>query len=231
VAGWAALAGLSGCATTQTLSSRKKLQSTRFLADRRPVLVTAPNPAVRVVRVALVRHGHKAAVVAQLRNTSRATMTDLPISVGLVSGHHRVWLNRRAGIGYFANHVAALAPGRDATWVFTTRKPVPAHGRPVAVVGSPVRPAISHATALPQVQVAGTPRAGSVRLHVSNPSGVPQYGLQVYAYARRGTRYVAAGRLTVAHLGTGESKDLRLALIGSARGTAVSLEALPTIFQ
>src|SRR5581483_4563444 len=111
--------------------------------------------------------------------------------------------------------------------VFTARRLRAAHGTPYAVVGAPAQP--PPGTLPPLAARAISPLATSVTIHVRNPTDIPQYDLQVYALARRGTRYAAAGRATVAHLGTRQAKDLRLTLIGSTRGARLSLEVLPTI--
>jgi hypothetical protein len=132
---------LAGCDTTQQQSARAKLTATRLLAGRDPLLVRTPDPAIRVGRVEIVRHGAAAAVIVELRNTSAAPLTDLPISVGLASDpRHRRYLNRRGGLGYFENHVAAVPAGGSTTWVFTTHRLTRASGRPFAVVGAPARP-------------------------------------------------------------------------------------------
>jgi hypothetical protein len=225
---------LAGCDTTQQQSARAKLTATRLLAGRDPLLVRTPDPAIRVGRVEIVRHGAAAAVIVELRNTSAAPLTDLPISVGLESDRrHRRYLNRRGGLGYFENHVAAVPAGGSTTWVFTTHRLTRASGRPFAVVGAPARPPISSAAGtLPDIVATATSPAGPrVGVRLRNAAGVPQYGMQVYALARRGSRYVAAGRVTVAHLGSHAGARVKVRLIGSTRGAAVTVLAQPTIFD
>ncbi|MCW2967937.1 MAG: hypothetical protein JWM71_1709 [Solirubrobacteraceae bacterium] len=228
-----ALMALAGCDTTQRQSARAKLAATRLLTGRKPLLVRTQDPAIRVGRVELVHHDGAAAMVVELHNGSSAPLTDLPISVGLETGaKRRTYLNRRGGLGYFENHVAAIAAGGDATWVFTTRRLKRASGRPFAVVGAPARPPISTAGSLPEIiAAAASPLGPSVRVRLRNAASVPQYGLQVYALARRGTRYVAAGRLTVGHLGSHAAAGVKLRLIGSTRGASLTVQAQPTIFD
>ena len=72
---------------------------------------------------------------------------------------------------------------------------------------------------------------GPVRVRLQNPTGVPQYQLQVYAYARRGNRYVAAANTTVTDLGAGSKQSLTLPLVGEPDGAPLALEAVPTILQ
>jgi hypothetical protein len=221
---------LAGCATTQDRNERAKLDAQRFLAGRRPVTVTAPNPDVRVGKVVLLHHDGAAAVVVELRNTSDAPLTDLPVSVGLQQGGRRIYLNRRAS--YFNNHVAALAPGRAVAWAYTTRKAKRLEGQPFAVVGRPAEPRLSVATALPAIEVAPASGLGpTVTARVRNDTGVPQYTLPVYAFARRGSRYTAAARVTLHHLGTGQERQVRLSLIGSTGGAQVSFQTQPSMFE
>lgn len=225
---------LAGCDTTQQQSARAKLTATRLLAGRDPLLVRTPDPAIRVGRVELVRHAGAAAVVVELHNTSAAPLTDLPISVGLATDRrHRRYLNRRGGLGYFENHVAAIPARGETTWVFTTHRLAGASGRPFAVVGAPARPPISSASGrLPDIAATATSPAGPrVGVRLLNGAGVPQYGLPVYVLARRGSRYVAAGRVTVAHLGSHAGAAVKVRLIGTTRGAALTVLAQPTIFD
>jgi len=53
----------------------------------------------------------------------------------------------------------------------------------------------------------------------------------VYAIGLERGRYVAAGRATIEHLGTGSSETLEIGLLGGRSATSVELEALPTMFQ
>jgi hypothetical protein len=230
------VAGLPGCVTTQQRNTRAKLRATRLLASRGPLIVTRPNRDVRVDRVALLRGAGATAIIVRLANTSRMTLTDLPISVGVVARGRRTYLNRRAGLEYFQRHVAAIGPRDEVTWVFTSRRRTPGRARPFALVGAPARPPVSHAGHLPGILASAVAmpvaaRPGRVRVRVRNPTQVPQYGLVVYALARRGGRYVAAGRATVADLGTKSAATVDLRLVGAPRGAPLELEALPTIFQ
>jgi hypothetical protein len=229
-----ALVPLSGCVTTQQRNERAKLSATRLLASRQPLLVTSPSPDVRVGRVTLLRGSGGTAVVVALSNGSATTLTDLPISVGVVSRGQRIYLNRRGGLEYFQTHVAAIGARARVTWVFTTSRRLPRGARPFARVGAPATPAVSHATGLPGIVASPLPASltgRAVRVRLRNSSQIPQYGLPVYALARRGARYVAAGRATVSHLGNKAAATVQLKLIGSARGASLRSEALPTIFK
>jgi hypothetical protein len=220
VAGASALALLvSGCETTQQKSARSKVQAERVLATRHKVLVTRANPFVRAERVTVVRRAGRTAIAVLLRNTGSRPVSDLPISLR-VGGRY---LNRRAGLTYFQTHTPAIAPGGEATWVFVTRAPV--RGASV-IVG--VHPAVSaEAGRLPSLRASVGARGATV----TNSSGVPQYGLVVYAYAQRGTRLLAAGRASLARLAAGKSATVPLRLVGRPGGATVHVEAPPTIFK
>lgn len=208
---------LAACVTTQRSSERLKLRADRTLAARKPSRVHAAGSEVAVRRVALVRSARRAALVVELVNRTDRAVSDVPVTVGV----GRRPLNARGGLGFYDSHVAAIAPHASVTWVFTMRRRPP-RGRPFALAGDAARSPGS----LPQVLAT---LAGS-RIVVHNTSEVPQYGLPVYAVARRGARYVAAGRATV-DLGAGASIALSVPLIGAARGAAVHLQALPTIYR
>ena len=209
---------LTGCATTQQTNERYKLRADRTLAGRKPLRVTAPGTDAGVGRVTVLRSAHGGAVVVELRNRSARALSDLPITVGI----GRAPLNARGGLNFFQTHVAAIAPGATVAWVFTTRHRIP-RGRPFAVVGNAAR----SPAALPEITAKPAAKGAVVR----NATDVPQYGLPLYALARRGGRYVAAGRTTLQELGTGSSVTVPLRLIGARHGAPLELEALPTIFK
>jgi hypothetical protein len=215
-----ALAALAftGCATTQQTNERYKLRADRTLAGRRPLRVTAPGTDAGVRRVTVLRAAHGGAVVVELRNRTDRVLSDLPITVGV--GHRP--LNAHGGLNFFQAHVASIAPSGTVAWVFTTRRRIPG-GRPFALVGDAAR---SPAT-LPAISAKPAAK-GAI---VSNSTDVPQYGLPVYALARRDGRYVAAARTTLQELGTGSSVTVPLRLIGARHGAPLELEALPTIFK
>jgi hypothetical protein len=224
-------AALAGCVSTQRLDERARLRATRLLASRAPTLVTQAAPQVRVGPLAVLRAGGATAVVVTLRNVSDRALTDLPISVGYARSGRRVYLNRRAGLDYFQTHVPAIAARGRVRWVLTTRRRLPRGARPFALVGAPAA-AVAHSAALPALVATAARRwRGGLAVRVRNASDVPQYGLPLYAFAVRGGRYLAAGRATLAHLGTRATATVRLRLVGAARGAAVSVEALPTIFR
>jgi hypothetical protein len=60
---------------------------------------------------------------------------------------------------------------------------------------------------------------------------VPQYQLQVYAFAERGGRVLAAGSLTVPELAGQATRRLTVGILGDPRGIPIRVEAHPTTFQ
>lgn len=227
--------GLAGCAeSTQTRNDRARLEAERELAARKPQRVTRANPAVRVEDVGLVRGARGAAIVVALRSTATRPLTDVPIAVGVrTSGGARRVLNGAPRLGWFSTHVPAIPAGGSTTWVFRTRRAVPAGGRPFARAGVAAAPPLSEATSLPVLRaVPQEPgRARAARVRVSNASDVPQSAVQVYATARRDGRWVAAGRSATGPLQPGASTTVTVPLTGRPRGGAVRLQVSPTIFD
>jgi hypothetical protein len=227
---------LSGCVTTQQVAGRARLVDARIRASQTPQRVTRHNPNVSVLRVSLLSGRGVIAVAVQLRSTSTRSLTDLPISVGLVThGGGKLYLNRSANVDYFDTHVVSIPPHGLETWVYTSRGRLRATGRPFVEVGVTQLSAPVAAT-LPRVEVTREPSVSSsetraLSLAVSNRSGIPQYSVPVYAVAVRSGRVLAAGRASVAHLGTHGQATVRLTLLGSARDASVRISVLPTIFQ
>jgi hypothetical protein len=225
---------VAGCATTQQEAVRLRLNSARIRVSEKPTNVAVAGRTLRVTRVALVRGRRGSAVVVALHNPGRHTVSDLPISVGIRKGAARQRpLNVRstAELSYFSAHVPVIGPGRTATWVYATTRRVPAGARPYAIVGA--RPSV-HAprvstAPLIDATVAGTATTARVAVTLQNRSSIPQYQLQVYGVVRRGHRYVAAGTLTVAHLGGNGKHTVQLPLLGDPAPGRLKLEALPAM--
>jgi hypothetical protein len=222
---------VSGCATTQDANKRASVQADRTLASRKPLVLRGTDRDVRVVRTSVVSGRDGSAIVVVLRNRGDAPVNDLPIEVGKRGGDP---LNARPNVPYFQSHAPAIAAGAEATWVYVTKEKI-GSGPVYARVGAP--PAIApQADQVPELDVSDagthTGKAGSsVVAEVANGTGIPQYGLDVYAVARHGGRYVAAGRASVTHLGVDQSTELTLNLIGDAKGSRIQIYAPPTLFE
>jgi hypothetical protein len=224
-----ALAGLAACDSTQSKNERAKLGATRELASRRPQRVTSRNPEVEVTNVSLVRGRRSFAIVVDLHSSASKPLTDVPIAVGIrTRGGRRVPLNARRGLDWFQTHVPAVPAGGETTWVFAGRRRAKPGERPFALVGAPASPPISSATSLPRIEASP---AGGGRVLVENGSDVPQYDLQVYALVSSGRRYLAAGKTSIGHLGTGQRKTAGVRLTGSPGERRPRVHAIPTIFD
>lgn len=227
-----AIATLAGCATTQQEASRLQLNSARIRATELRVRVRHPNREIRVTAVAALAAGRGTAILVRLHSVSRRILTDLPISVGEIGPHGRVrYLNGAVGSDYFGAHVAAIAPGATVSWVFTSPSTIAPRTHLFARVGTS-EAGFSNARTLPviSVSVLGPVTRGAVSLAVRNRSAVPQYELQVYGTVSGSHGYLAAGRATVAHLGSGATQTLRMRLLGNPAHAAPVLQAPPTIF-
>lgn len=245
-----ALIAFAGCDSTQSKNARAELRAKRELASRELPGVVRSDPRLRVERVALVRGEQRgsAAIVVDLRSRASKPLTDVPIAVGVRGRDGRTRLvNAKRHLNWFQTHVPAIPARGSATWVFKGARGIEAGDRAFAKVGRPARPALSSAAALPRIEAfaeapvaapvkaskkgKGPARAPTARVVVENPSGVPQYDLQVYALAQRDGRYVAAGKAEVKHLGTGQRATVAIPLAGSARTRPLRVAAIPTIFD
>jgi hypothetical protein len=225
---------VAGCATTQQEAVRLQLNSARIRASENPTKVAVAGRALRVTRVELVRGRGGSAIVVRLHNPGKRTISDLPISVGVRKGAARQRpLNVRSSseLSYFGAHVPVIAAGRTVTWVYATSHQAPAGARPYAIVGA--RPSVRapRVTTAPVISAsaAGKPTTARVAVTLHNRSSTPQYQLQVYVVARHGRQYVAAGALTVPHLGSGGTHTVTVPLLGHPARGRLELEALPTI--
>jgi hypothetical protein len=241
--GLMAAAALAGCSTTQQEAARLQLNSARIRASQQPTRVTVPGQTVRVTRVTRIVTGGRTAFVVRVLNPGAKPVSDLPISVGVRVGSERpLYVNTQSPeeFSYFDAHLPLVPAGGTVTWVYTTTRRLPARARPFAVVGgtpstparweSPLPVIRARVVAPAQPAVVAAP-SSALTVVVRNLSTVPQYQLQVYAFAQRSGRYVAAGGLTLAHLGSHATRTLRIGVLGPLDHARLQLEAPPTIFQ
>ena len=210
-----------------------QLESARQRAALQPTRVTAANPTVTATKVATVSANGKTAFVVTIRNSGDQAVSDLPISVGYTKPDgSAVYLNASANPNYFEAHLPAVAARRQLTWVYTATKILPLGAHPFARVGTRQAPPAQLTETDVQIGVNyGYSRGdSSVVVHLDNPTSVPQYQLQLYAYSRRSGRYVAAGNATVADLGAGSQQHVRLELTGTSSAKLL-VRAIPTILQ
>ena len=230
-----ALVGLvtavSGCATTQDANKRASLQADRTLASRKALVLHGTDPAVQVVRTSVIPGKDGSAIVVVLRNRGDAPVSDLPIEVGPRGGDP---LNAGRNVPYFQSHAPAIAAGgRDDLGLRVQGEDRVGPGLRADRGAAGVGPRGRRRAGARRERCGLTRWQGgsSVVAEVSNGTGIPQYGLDVYAVARRGGRYVAAGRASLTHLGVDQKAELTLNLIGDAKGSQIQIYAPPTLFE
>jgi hypothetical protein len=241
VLGIAGAAVVSGCSTTQDEAARLQLNASRIRAAEKGAVVRTAGHRVRVDRVWLVSTGHGSAFVVSVRNPADASVADLPITVGVRdAGRGPVAVNTHSSDlleSYYDAHLPQVAAGGSVTWVYATGESFPRGARPFARVGGRPSPAVTRVgegtppvldvTVLSRhAQGAGR---GQVRISLHNTSTVPQYQLRIYAVAHAGARTVAAGELTVPHLGSHATQTLSVPVVGSLAHTRLQLTAIPTL--
>ena len=238
LAGAGSVVALAGCATTQQQAARLQLNAARIHAAERPTVVRAAGQAVEVSDVAMLTTPAGHTFVVTVHNPRASAVTDLPISVGVrVGGHRRVYLNARSPqeLSYFDAHLPRIAGEATATWVFSTTRSVPAQARAFALVGARSSPGTAAGATAPAIRarvtstkVASRARAW-IEIRLRNDSGIPQYQLPVDAVAVRGHRVVGAGERTVAQLGSGATRTIRVPVHGSISRARIKVAALPAI--
>lgn len=231
-----ALAAAAGCGqTTQDQNERLGLRAKRTVESRTPIVVKQPNPDVEVVRTAVLRGDKESAVAVTLRNTGAEVVNDLPIVVGVRGSAGEQVLNSTAETPYFQAHAPLLAPGDETTWVYTSESD-PGDGDGFAEVGKPTE-VLAVAPGAPELEVshkkAGSSKKGptTLKVEVKNPHDFPQYDLEVYAWAEKGDRIVAAGRGVLEHISSNASAELTLTLVGDADGSEIQVNAPATFFE
>lgn len=226
--------------TTQDEAARLQLNSARIRASELETIVRAPGDAVRVTRLSVLRAAGATTFVVTVRNPHAASVADLPISVGVRLPHgRRLYLNDRSAseFSYFNAHLPIIAAGGELTWVYTAPRKLPANGRhPFVLVGDRPSPAVRLPRTAPVIRARvtaapGTGHPATLAVSVHNTTDIPQYQLQVYAVARRAGRLLAAGAVTVPHLGSNRTEAVSLPVEGRPTGARVDVVALPTIFQ
>jgi hypothetical protein len=220
-------AAVSGCATSQDANKRASINADRTLASREPLVLRQTARNVQVVSTSVINGKDGSAVVVVLRNRGDDPVNDLPIEVGPEGGEP---VNTRPNVPYFQSHAPAIAPGEEATWVYVSKEPLHAD-RAFARVGAPPSPPLATAEHLSELETGGSSHGSSVHAEVTNDVGIPQYDLDVYAVARKGGHYVAAGRANLDHLGVSKTARLTLPLIGDAKGAQIQVFAPQTLFQ
>jgi hypothetical protein len=161
-------------------------------------------------------------------------VNDLPILVGVRTAAGDQPLNGDGHLPYFQTHAPAIAPGEEATWVFTTQDDLASAESAYAKVGEPSPSPVTTASRVPALGVhtdSHSTGGDTVQATVSNDTGLPQYDVAVYAWADRDGHLVAAGHAQISDLNEGDTSTVKVALIGNPEGADVHVAAPPTIFQ
>jgi hypothetical protein len=227
---FAVLAG-TGCESTQDKSARLERQGDGAIEAQKGVVVGRANDEVKVLSTHVIQDENGTAAVVPVRNTGRATLVQVPLSIDVRGRAGRsLFRNDQPGLEPSLARVPLLRPGEELTWV---NDQIPAAGKPRAVrakVGEAraVRtdpPDVSVTPArLEQDPVSGVAAVG----FAANRSQVDQRKLVIFAVARRGGRVVAAGRAQINRLKAGRRARYTIFFIGDPRGARISLAAPPT---
>ena len=226
----------SGCevTTTQEKAARVQLNSARVRAENEPTKVGEPDARVHVTNKQVIRSGKETAFVITLRNDGDEAVSDLPLAVGVQKGGEERWLNLARRTPYFQSHIPAIAAGGEMVWVYVAKDEVP-DGKPLAKVSAEATQEIVSDGEFPALaasaEAAGSKDAPQARLQLTNPSSIPQYGLEAYVVAADGDKYVAAGLTRIAELDPGVDVAKNLTLVGDPAGAELEAVVPPTILK
>jgi hypothetical protein len=225
---------LAGCESTQDKSRRLAAQGKGLLAEK-GVAVARRTKDVKVLSTTVLRDQNGTAVAVKLRNVSKHTLWNLPISIDVRGARgKRVFRNDQPGLEPTLAHVPLLRPGETFTWVNDQVAAADTARSVKAKVGAG---SSVDAARLPKIVLSGR------RLQDDPVNGVAAVGLAanrskvelrkvvVFAVARRGGRVVAAGRGQITRLKPGKRVRFQAFFIGDPRGARVELIAPPPAFR
>jgi hypothetical protein len=221
---------LGACESTQDKSARLEAQGKGLLAEE-GVSVSKRTRNVRVVATDVVQDENGAAAIVQLKNVSKRTLWQLPITIDVRGARKRsVFRNDQPGLEPTLAHVPLLRPGETFTWV---NDQVAAAGTARSVVAKVGAGKSIDAGRLPEVdltraRLAEDPVSGVAAEGIaSNRSKVELRKLVVFAVAWRGARAVAAGRAQIPRLKPGKRARFSAFFIGNPRGARIEVAAPP----
>lgn len=225
---------LAGCESSQQKSARLEEKGGEAFT-RKGLDVQRENPNVKVGRATVLQDDNGAATVVELRNTSRAPLVNVPVSIDVLGANDRsVFKNDAPGLEPSLVSAPLLAPKEPFLWVNDQVTPAGrARSVDVQIGQAPAKPPAK----VPELEVSdpeirrdpvsGLEAAGSV----TNRSEVEQRRLVVYCVARRGSKVVAAGRSAIERLRPGQKLFYHVFFIGDPSGARLSVAAPPTVLQ
>ena len=225
---------VAGCQSTQEKSAALAKEGTAAF-EAKGLEVGKASRDVEVLARAVLSDENGAAAVAVLKNTSKRTLVDVPVSIDVTgAGGKSLFENGDPGIEPSLAGLSVMKPGETIFWtndqVFATDTP-----RSVAVRagrdkgGAPARlPEIEVQSAKLEVdQTSGVVAVGKV----VNKSGLLQRKLVIFGVARKGEEIVAAGRGQIERLNPGKDATYQIFFIGNPRGAKLELAAPPTALE
>lgn len=229
-----ALAGLTGCQSTQSRSAELEEHGEKTLLAESGLKIGKESAEVKVVGSDLLTDENGSAVVVSLRNDSDRDLSEVPILIDVRDAKGRsVYRNDIPGIEPALAAVPYIPAHGEVEWVHDQ---VLVTGKPKTVeveVGADAEPYSGEVPAIEvsEPELAGDPVSGiEATGDVVNRTGKDQGRLLLYVVARKGGEAVAAGRGAIEHLKTG-TKPLQydVFFIGDPRGAALELTAFPTL--
>jgi hypothetical protein len=220
---------LAGCQTTAEKSAKLEREARLHpLALAKGLSIARTSSRVKVIGTNVLRSSEGAVAVVELRNLSNEPLLSVPLAITVTDAHRAtVYRNDAAGLEAALVSAPSLAPHASFTWVDDQ---LPAGGN-AARVSARVGESPAFAGTLPQLRVAGlhliedpTNGVGAAGT-VSNPSGVAQAKLVIFAVARRGGKIVAAGRALLPELGAGSQLPFQVFFVGDPRGARLEASA------
>jgi hypothetical protein len=232
----AALAGaallVTGCSSTQA-KSREQASHAKAAVRQKGLVITRRNKDVDVLRTALVHDRYGTAAVVELRSGARAPQAALPVAIDVRDANGKSeFANDLPGLEPALTHVALLRPRERFFWVYDQVRAKAPHDV-VATVGPAPKPAPATP---PQLKISGLqqdvdPDGVITRGFVSNPSGVEQRRVTIFAVALKGKRVVAAGRSGVERIKPHDKARFKVFWIGKPGGARVEVFAPPTVLE
>ena len=221
---------LAACESTQDRSRKLQAEGKGLLAEE-GIKVSRRTRDVRVLATDVVQDENGAAAIVKLKNVSKRTLWQLPITIDVRGARKRsVFRNDQPGLEPTLAHVPLLRPGETVVWVNDQVAAAAKARSVVAKVGAGKTVKLDRlpkiALTRPKLEqdpVSGVAAAG----FAANRSKVELRKVVVFAVAWRGARAVAAGRAQIPRLKPGKRARFHAFFIGDPRGARLEVAAPP----